>query len=204
MTASNRSIQWREKVIEPLFESLPDHTIMLAFAKKLGFGAEFVKNISVTKGKLGFDEPNVEDMTREINAGNWTIGYTGQTPERLKAHMRVTRTSIQSDAVRVEHLDRQRVGADRERRRLSRRRREDGGRGVVGGEVLLRLLAELHIVHETVAALSAITETWTTGATKPAGRVKVVRYVVVVFGPVVTPELVSGPIHLLVPTGFAQ
>ena len=39
---------------------------------------------------------------------------------------------------------------------------------------------------------------------KPAGRVKVVRYVVVVLGPVVTPELVSGPIHLLVPTGFPQ
>jgi formate dehydrogenase major subunit len=27
-TASNRSMQWREKVIEPLFESHPDHTIM--------------------------------------------------------------------------------------------------------------------------------------------------------------------------------
>ena len=27
-------------------------------------------------------------MLREINAGNWTIGYTGQSPERLKAHMR--------------------------------------------------------------------------------------------------------------------
>ena len=76
-------------MIEPLFESLPDHTIMLAFARKLGFGNEFVKNIRVTKGKLGFDEPVMEDMTREINAGNWTIGYTGQSPERLKAHMRL-------------------------------------------------------------------------------------------------------------------
>jgi formate dehydrogenase major subunit len=28
VTASNRSLQWREKVIEPLFESKPDHTIM--------------------------------------------------------------------------------------------------------------------------------------------------------------------------------
>ena len=89
VTASNRSIQWREKVIEPLFESLPDQTIMLAFARKFGFGNEFVKNIKLTKGKLGFDEPLVEDMTKEINNGNWTIGYTGQTPERLKAHMRL-------------------------------------------------------------------------------------------------------------------
>ncbi|MGE0357678.1 MAG: molybdopterin-dependent oxidoreductase [Burkholderiales bacterium] len=87
-TASNRSIQWREKVIEPLFESKPDHTIMYAFAKKLGFGAEFVKNVKVVKDKTGWDEPVIEDVLREINAGTWTIGYTGQTPERLKAHMR--------------------------------------------------------------------------------------------------------------------
>ncbi|MGZ5087258.1 MAG: molybdopterin-dependent oxidoreductase, partial [Usitatibacter sp.] len=88
VTASNRSIQWREKVIEPLFESKPDHTIMLAFARKFGYGNEFVKNIKLVKDKNGWDEPLVEDMTKEINAGNWTIGYTGQTPDRLKAHMR--------------------------------------------------------------------------------------------------------------------
>ncbi len=88
-TASNRSIQWREKVIEPLFESKPDHTIMYAFAKKFGFEKEFCKNIKVTKDRTGWDEPSIEDTLREINRGTWTIGYTGQTPERLKAHMRL-------------------------------------------------------------------------------------------------------------------
>jgi formate dehydrogenase major subunit len=88
-TASNRSIQWREKVIEPLFESKPDQTIMYAFAKKFGFGPEFVKNIKLVKDKTGWDEPSPEDMLREINKGSWTIGYTGQSPERLKAHMRL-------------------------------------------------------------------------------------------------------------------
>ena len=38
VTASNRSLQWREQVIEPLFESQTDHAIMYAFAKKFGFG----------------------------------------------------------------------------------------------------------------------------------------------------------------------
>jgi formate dehydrogenase major subunit len=85
VTASNRSIQWREKVIEPLFESKPDHTIMYAFAKKFGYGDELVKNVKLDKDKTGWDEPNIEDLLREINAGNWTIGYTGQSPERLKA-----------------------------------------------------------------------------------------------------------------------
>ncbi|PKO81190.1 MAG: formate dehydrogenase [Betaproteobacteria bacterium HGW-Betaproteobacteria-13] len=87
-TASNRSIQWREKVIEPLFESKPDHTIMYAFAKKFGFGDELVKNVKLNKDKQGWDEPEIEDILREINRGTWTIGYTGQSPERLKLHMK--------------------------------------------------------------------------------------------------------------------
>jgi formate dehydrogenase major subunit len=35
ITASNRTIQWREKIIEPSFDSLPDHTIIYKFAKNL-------------------------------------------------------------------------------------------------------------------------------------------------------------------------
>ena len=87
VTASNRSIQWREKVIEPLWESRSDHMIMHQFAEKLGFAAEFSKNFKMQKVK-GMDEPVIEDVLREINASVWTIGYTGQSPERLKAHMR--------------------------------------------------------------------------------------------------------------------
>ena len=86
-TASNRSLQWREKVIEPLWESRTDHMIMYQLADKLGFGAELVKNYKLHKVK-GLDEPMVEDILREINRSVWTIGYTGQTPERLKAHMK--------------------------------------------------------------------------------------------------------------------
>jgi formate dehydrogenase major subunit len=81
VTASNRSLQWRDKVIDPLFESLPDHTIMYRLASKLGFADELCKNVAVEN-----DEPNIEDITREFNKGMWTIGYTGQSPERLKQH----------------------------------------------------------------------------------------------------------------------
>ena len=83
VTASNRSLQWRDRVIEPLFESMPDQTIMYMLAKKLGFDKEMFKNIQVNG-----DEPMVEDITREFNRGMWTIGYTGQSPERLKMHQR--------------------------------------------------------------------------------------------------------------------
>jgi formate dehydrogenase major subunit len=86
-TASNRSIQWREKVIEPLWESRSDHMIMYQLAGKLGFDKELTKNYKMQQVK-GMDEPVPEDILREINATNWTIGYTGQSPERLKAHMR--------------------------------------------------------------------------------------------------------------------
>jgi len=79
VTASNRSVQWRERVIEPLFESKPDHVIMYLLAKRLGFAGELTKHI-----KVEGDEPLVEDILREINRGAWTIGYTGHSPERLK------------------------------------------------------------------------------------------------------------------------
>ena len=48
--ASNRSIQWREQVIDPLFESLPDHTIMYKLAKKLGFADELTKSAGMITG----------------------------------------------------------------------------------------------------------------------------------------------------------
>jgi formate dehydrogenase major subunit len=88
VTASNRSLQWREKVIEPLFESRTDQMIAYQLAEKLGFGKELVKSNKLVAGKGGMMEPEPEALLREINRSNWTIGYTGQSPERLKAHMR--------------------------------------------------------------------------------------------------------------------
>src|SRR5689334_11291140 len=88
VTASNRSLQWRERVIEPLFEARTDHMIMYQLAQKFGFDKQFVAKIKLQKGKGGMDEPSMEDTLREINRGMWTIGYTGQSPERLQAHMR--------------------------------------------------------------------------------------------------------------------
>ena len=88
VTASNRSLQWREKVIEPLFESRTDQMIMYQFAEKLGFAKELVARIKLVPGKGGMMEPEPESMLEEINRGSWTIGYTGQSPTRLKAHMR--------------------------------------------------------------------------------------------------------------------
>src|SRR6476659_4028563 len=88
VTASNRSVQWREKVIEPLFESRTDHMIMYQLAQKLGFDKELVAKTKMVAGKGGMMEPEVEAILREINQSCWSIGYTGQSPERLKAHMR--------------------------------------------------------------------------------------------------------------------
>jgi len=81
VTASNRSLQWRDQVIEPLFESKPDHEIMYLLSKKLGFADQLFKHIRVEN-----NQPVIEDITREFNRGMWTIGYTGQSPERLKDH----------------------------------------------------------------------------------------------------------------------
>ncbi|MEL6452807.1 MAG: formate dehydrogenase subunit alpha, partial [Pseudomonadota bacterium] len=84
VTASNRSFQWREQVIDPLFESKPDHEIIALFAKKFGYHDRMFRNIQLEEDGL---TPNPEDTLREINRGMWTIGYTGQSPERIKKHM---------------------------------------------------------------------------------------------------------------------
>ncbi|MGZ5155476.1 MAG: formate dehydrogenase subunit alpha [Caldimonas sp.] len=88
VTASNRSLQWREKVIEPLFESRTDQMIMYQLAEKLGFAKELMARSKLVPGKAGMMEPEIESILREVNQSCWTIGYTGQSPERLKAHMR--------------------------------------------------------------------------------------------------------------------
>ncbi|HEX2116266.1 MAG TPA: formate dehydrogenase subunit alpha [Alphaproteobacteria bacterium] len=82
-TASNRSLQWGFKIVEPIFESKTDLDIMYLFAKKFGFEKEMFKNVKVDeKGGVFAD-----DVLRELNAGSLTIGYSGQSPERLKLHM---------------------------------------------------------------------------------------------------------------------
>ena len=82
-TASNRSLQWGEQIVQPSFESRNDYDIMHMLAKKLGFADQLFKNIKVENGHVV-----AEDILREINRGGWSTGYCGQSPERLKAHMK--------------------------------------------------------------------------------------------------------------------
>jgi formate dehydrogenase major subunit len=82
-TASNRSLQWGEQIVKPAFESKNDYEAMYLLAKKLGFADKMFKNIKVEN-----NVPSAEDLLREINRGGWSTGYCGQSPERLKAHMK--------------------------------------------------------------------------------------------------------------------
>src|SRR5207302_7944250 len=56
---------------------------MYLMAKKLGLADKMFKNIKVEN-----NVPLAEDLLREINRGGWSTGYCGQSPERLKAHMK--------------------------------------------------------------------------------------------------------------------
>ncbi len=85
-TASNRSVQWGEKIVDPIFESDNDYAVIYRLAKKLGFADEMFKPYDMVQGKFS-EEPTPESILREINRGAWSVGYTGQSPERLKAHM---------------------------------------------------------------------------------------------------------------------
>jgi formate dehydrogenase major subunit len=82
-TASNRALQWGERIVKPIFESKDDYEAMFLLASKLGFGEEMFKHIARDGNR-----PQPEELLREINRGGWSTGYCGQSPERLKAHMR--------------------------------------------------------------------------------------------------------------------
>jgi formate dehydrogenase major subunit len=81
-TASNRSIQWGEQIVKPIFESKDDYEVLYRLAAKLGFADLMFKNIKVEN-----NHPVPEDILREINRGGFSTGYSGQSPERLKMHM---------------------------------------------------------------------------------------------------------------------
>ncbi len=76
VTSTSRQLQWRNKVVDPVHNCRDDYTIMAGLVERLGFADEFYKNIKEIP----------EDVTRELNKGALTIGYNGQTPERLKKH----------------------------------------------------------------------------------------------------------------------
>ena len=82
-TCSNRSMQWGERIVAPIFESKDDYEIMYLLARKLGFEKEMFKHITVEGNR-----PVPEDILREINRSCLSTGYTGQSPERLKLHMK--------------------------------------------------------------------------------------------------------------------
>ena len=76
VTTSGRQVQWRNKIIEPLFESKPDFWIIQQLAAKLEekTGLAFKKYFTYARP---------EDVWKEIKAGMLSIGMR-QDPERLK------------------------------------------------------------------------------------------------------------------------
>ncbi len=84
VTATNRSAQWRYQVVEPMYESKPDHEIMIEFSKRLGFHKEYTKGMLMKENKKSYKFP--EDATDEIARIIKTIGLTGWTNKRLKKH----------------------------------------------------------------------------------------------------------------------
>lgn len=91
VTATNRSSQWRSKVVDPLYESKTDHEVMFEFAKQFGFYEEYTKamKMDVVDGeykqvKNEFNWP--DDASNELARTVKTIGLGGWTAKRLREH----------------------------------------------------------------------------------------------------------------------
>ncbi|MFV0480631.1 MAG: molybdopterin-dependent oxidoreductase [Campylobacteraceae bacterium] len=82
VVATGRNVQWRSKVVEPIYECKSDEDIIFELAKRLGFYDEYTKTLGDGKGNFTWPE----DATREIARGVRSIGMGGHLPERLKKH----------------------------------------------------------------------------------------------------------------------
>jgi formate dehydrogenase major subunit len=92
-TASNRSIQWGSRVVEPIFESKDDYEALYRLCGAIDAAAA-KRNMTFRIQSEVFapydvvdNRPTPESILREINRGAISTGYTGQSPERLKLHM---------------------------------------------------------------------------------------------------------------------
>ncbi len=91
-TNTNRDLQWRQRVVDPVFEARTDLAILIDLAERLGFKKQFIKNMKGSwkgvpasmKEVKALPEQTIDDVLREVNMGTLSIGYIGQTPERLK------------------------------------------------------------------------------------------------------------------------
>ena len=92
VTNSNRDIQWRNRVVSPVWESRSDLAILLDLAERLGFKDGLTRNTQAAWEGVPESMQDVKELPeetyasiiREWNLGMRTIGMTGQTYERIK------------------------------------------------------------------------------------------------------------------------
>ncbi len=92
VTNSNRDIQWRNRIVPPVWESRTDLAILLDLAERLGLKDKLIhskrgnwKGVPKSAKDLKeLPEETIDDIIREWNLGMRTIGMVGQTPERMK------------------------------------------------------------------------------------------------------------------------
>jgi formate dehydrogenase major subunit len=80
-------VQWGEKVVEPIFEAASDYLDHLQARPEARLRQRDVQEHPDGEGQVRRRAVRPESILREINRGGWSTGYTGQSPERIKAHM---------------------------------------------------------------------------------------------------------------------
>lgn len=83
VTLTGRAQQWREAVRPPPGGARRYDAIMSLLADALGLADPFLKNIRVVDGA-----PNLDDVSAEMRRGLISLGYTGASPDRIRAQMR--------------------------------------------------------------------------------------------------------------------
>jgi len=86
VTNSGRQIQWRNKVVDPRYDSKPDIWILISLVKALDkYDSGLYEKFTVNYGNKSPEEVTAEDiLDKEITVGSRAIGMLGQKSYRLK------------------------------------------------------------------------------------------------------------------------
>lgn len=82
---SARETQWRNRIVNPLYESRPDGWIIRELANRLGFGQHFTYEDTARPASDWQRMVSPELILKEYNRGALGIMHRGKTPERIKA-----------------------------------------------------------------------------------------------------------------------
>lgn len=84
VTATNRATQWRNQVVEPMYECKTDHEILFQLAKKLGYYDELVRSWVMVKATLSGQKMQHVNIPERLEVSVYKVLHLSVLKRKVK------------------------------------------------------------------------------------------------------------------------